>query len=145
MRVVANGSGIVLIDGILCEVNMEALPPDVDGAGQHAAYPACLVSHVPGTPHAEIYLLHDKEMKIHTVSKYQVAKPMLPLPNDVFPLGSPVEVQTRVSDTDEYGWWAAIVVNYSPKLRQYQIRWNNTQEYATVDKVHVRRASFVKK
>lgn len=145
MKTINSGCGIVVVDGIQCEVNMEVLPPDVEGAGQHAAYPACLVSHLPETNDAKIYLMHDKSMRVLTVSKFHVAKPMLPLPHEVYPLGSFVEVQTRVSDTDEYGWWSAIVKNYCPKLRQYQVRWYGTQQYATVDKVHIRRASFIKK
>ena len=145
MRVARNGCGIVLVYGMQCEVNMEALPPDVDGSGQLAAYPACLVGHDIGSKVASVYMMHDKKQQIHILPHTQVCKCMMPLPDEESAIGTEVEIQTRVSETDEYGWWGAIVLNYSSVLRQYHIRWLNTQLDVTVDKVYVRRASFVTK
>lgn len=136
------GNGIHMKLGNTIEVNMMALPQTAEGAGQYASYPACLVYYNMDTKTAQIYLAHDAQMIRHTVPLDCIARASMPLPGQVFSSGSPVEVQARVSETDEYGWWAAKVVTHDAKAMEYLVEWPRGAGQARVSAVHVRAPSF---
>jgi hypothetical protein len=137
-----SGKGIHLKVGNIVEVSMMALPEGVEGAKQLAAYPACLTAFDTAKNVAQIYLAHDVEMNTYIVPITCVARACMPLPSDVYPRKSSVEVQTRVSDTDEYGWWTASVLAYDADAKDYLVEWPYGAGKARVPAVHVREASF---
>ena len=142
MRKAQPGFGIVLRVGTVCEVDMMAIPPHIEGSGQYCTYLACLVSFDIKNAEAEIYLMHDLQQECIRVPITSVVKSTMALPTEQFNLDEIVDVQYRVSDTDEYGWWMAIVKDYNVNTRMYQIEWYNNMGYEWVDKVHVRKAAF---
>jgi hypothetical protein len=126
---------------IIVDVYLLDLPEWVEGSGQYAAYPGCMVSYDSVTKTAEVYMTHDTEMRLIQVHVAQIATPKMAHPDTVYTQGQLVEVQTRVTPTDEYGWWTANVTRVLGNGR-YSVSFYATDEVQDVDRVHMRPAIF---
>lgn len=82
-------------------------------------------------------------MKVFEISMNQIARYTLPLPDVRFKIDELVEIQYRVGDTDEYGWWSARVKGFDEISGNYLIQWYGNPAREWIPKVRVRKAAFV--
>lgn len=145
MRQTKDGFGIVLIKNSIVEVNMQAVPSKMEGAGPSclSAYLAVLIDFDIKKDQAVLHLLNDPNQTLFVVSMKQIARPSYVQPLPEISPGDLIEVRCVIDPEDgEMGWWQAQLKSVAKNKKSAIVEWPDGE----TEKVHtsrLRKAVFV--